>query len=373
MISEELAETEVFRVLVEQFRSECEAHRLSIIERNTREEERRRRKPINSKLNYIHQGLRLDYDAEFGDYVRNAMKWGCAGEGDFEFLLEQLGRWAKNIIPQHCKKGRPDVAFAIAKGALTGLNDFLEREDVKKHVSDKKARSKFGKIFKTYVEGLNSATIQWNNEDKRIEANTLLTSASKYLTKIGVKASDIQTFKIATKFTGAPLTIKREPNRYEAREIDYQNYLRRQQEKLARQNESERLAIVKLNPLYETKAGNGRNDFEGALISVNLCLSVKREIKDLLSEDNSYQATMSFLQCVKTLQKHFIKYHHWEYFDDYYQPDYDCRDIYKIIKQHLDIKPNEEAQALLLKGAAELREMEAYQEYGIPSCLNSIK
>lgn len=372
MLTAVSAATEAFQNLQNQFEAECQAYQAWRKKEDERKKEKEHRRPISSNMNYIRQGLALDYDSEYGGYVQKSLDWDFKTKDDFSFLLSQLDKWATKTIPRHCGNGRPDVAFSIAKAAVKGLPGFLKRRDVIQQISERKAKRRLCDIFRHYIEGLYSSALQWNNEDRRIEANQVITSAKKALTSIGLDEEQIGSYITKEHFTGDELQIRREPNRYEAREIAYYEHLRRRQEKELHQQEAERTALIKLNPAYEERVKDDYHDVEGGLMSAHLCRHVKNEVKSALSANQPLQAVTSFLQCIKTIQKHFVEKHHWEYFDDFYAPDYDCRSMYEEIRHHLDSRADQESESLLAKGAAELRNMEAFRDYGILTCLSDI-
>ena len=144
-------------------------------------------------------------------------------------------------------------------------------------------------------------------------------------------------------------------------------------EKAQEEEIRERNALVKTNPKYEKLMEWGRFDWDGTMLATTIRSDFTPVMKKLLADGKTYEAVMSFLQLLKSLSKHFVKDEHYNYFDDMYSPDYECTDLCQTLIKHLQKHPDAESQKLFNQGLAEIRQMEAFTDYGIPSlCMDMI-
>ena len=68
------------------------------------------------------------------------------------------------------------------------------------------------------------------------------------------------------------------------------------------------------------------------------------------------------------MSNHFISDEHWDYFDDYYAPDYECMEIFDKYFDLIKIgKLPKEASQYLYNNMQKIAQLESVQDYGIPS------
>lgn len=82
---------------------------------------------------------------------------------------------------------------------------------------------------------------------------------------------------------------------------------------------------------------------------------------------NHFLAIELFLQLSASTAKHFMEDEHWEYFDDYYSPDYACMDTFEAFENVIQKGFfSEDEKRILVEGLQEVKQMEAVQNYGCP-------
>lgn len=125
--------------------------------------------------------------------------------------------------------------------------------------------------------------------------------------------------------------------------------------------------MIQLNPQIESVFKTVKPD--GDCMSVSHAVRpIILEITSKLKSGDDLGAVELYAQLMASIAKHFIEDRHWEYFDDYYSPDYDCIDIYRHFHRGKeDGKFSLQGQKLLDDYLAELKELEACDDYGIPS------
>ena len=342
-------------------------------EQKLREETYAYRKLLHDNLSYIPLGRNYDYEYYFHGYIRQIMEWKYRDEEDYSYLLQRLKRWAAKTCPKHVEKKRPDVAYAIAKCFFIQLADFLSREDIAPKLEDSYQKTKINKIIRLYIEALAQAVEHWNHEEKRQELFVLLKEQSSRHPLIRKQAGKLVATIPATPFSGDPMTITYQLTAAEKRaEAQKEARLRAEQRRLEEEIR-ERNALVKYNPKYEKLMEWGRFDWDGTMLATIIRSDYTPELKQLLAGGKTHEAVMSFLQLLKSLCKHFVKDEHYNYFDDMYSPDYECTDLFRTLIKHLQKHPDAESQNLLQEGLAEIRKMEAFTNYGIPTfCMDIV-
>ena len=120
--------------------------------------------------------------------------------------------------------------------------------------------------------------------------------------------------------------------------------------------------MIQLNPRYEVIFDPKNIDQDCDKIAG--LMSVEGDfIKDALDAALYKQVVTLYLQLLKSMCNHFVEDEHYCYFDDMYSPEYSLQAIYSAIRRcGLDA----ESAALLQAGHDEIRQTEAYNEYGIP-------
>lgn len=336
-------------------------------ERKIREETNKYRSPLHDNLTYIPLGRNLDYEHYFHDYIRKLLEWKFRDEEDFSYLMQRIKRWAAKTCPKHIEKKRPDVAYAIAKCFFIHLADFMNREDVSVKLEDSYQKSKINKIIRLFFESLSQAVSYWNHEGKRQELSVLLKEQAARHPFIQKQESKLAAMIPATPLQGEPITITYQLTAAEkrmeaAKEARFRAEKRRQEEE-----EHERNALVKYNTEYEELMKWGKYDSDGYMLATVIRTEYAPVLKQMLSEGKTMEGVMSFLQMLKSLCKHFVKDEHYNYFDDMYSPDYECTNLYQMIVSHLENNPDAVSEELLQKGLKEIRQLEAFTSYGIPS------
>lgn len=125
--------------------------------------------------------------------------------------------------------------------------------------------------------------------------------------------------------------------------------------------------MIQLNPRIESVIKVAKLDEDCMSVSYSIS-PIILEITDLLDSGNDLGAVELYAQLMASIAKHFIEEEHWQYFDDYYSPDYDCIDIYRHFNAcKKEGKFSLEGQKLLDDYLAELKKSEACDDYGIPS------
>ena len=95
-----------------------------------------------------------------------------------------------------------------------------------------------------------------------------------------------------------------------------------------------------------------------------------KTIKEAMDAGLYNQGIIMYLQLLKSMNMHFVEDELWCYFDDMYSPEYSMQSIYNEIMMHnLDT----EAVKLLKDGHEEIKQTEAYNEYGIPLYIYRLK
>ena len=338
-------------------------------EQKIREEINAYRKPIQDTLTYIPLGRNLDYEYYFHDYIRKILEWKFRNDEDFSYLMQRLKRWAAKTCPKHIEKKRPDVAYAIAKCFFIHLSDFMNREDVAVKLKDSYQKSKINKIICLYFAALSQAVLYWNHEEKRQELFILLKEQAARHPFIQKLESKLAAMISATPLQGEPITITYQLTAAEKRAEAAREASIRAEKRRKEEEERERNALVKYNADYEEMMKWGKYDRDGYMLDTVIHKEYTPVLKRMLADGRTREGVYSFLQLLKSLCRHFVKDEHYNYFDDMYSPDYECTDLYKQIVQHLQAHPDAASEELLKQGLAEIRQMEAFTSYGIPSLL----
>lgn len=96
-----------------------------------------------------------------------------------------------------------------------------------------------------------------------------------------------------------------------------------------------------------------------------LMLPVENAIEQYLFDGDYTGAVEMFLQLVDSMCYHFVEDKHWNYFDDFYAPEYDADRCWRLIRGCLEKFP----EALfdeLEEGLIDLSETDAFQDYCCP-------
>lgn len=124
---------------------------------------------------------------------------------------------------------------------------------------------------------------------------------------------------------------------------------------------------IQINPSIEALFHAAQLDVDCMGVS-HAIEGVKSDILELFDDGDERAAVELYAQLMYSIAKHFVEDEHWQYFDDYYSPDYDCIDIYRHFNAGKSQgKFTSETQNLLDDYLSELEQMEACKDYGIPS------
>ena len=94
-------------------------------------------------------------------------------------------------------------------------------------------------------------------------------------------------------------------------------------------------------------------------------------IKTLLENGEVTEAITIFIEILESLSYHFVKDEHYSYFDDMYSPDFTCNNIMRsFIAKQKEGAMTEDDINLLSSGIERVSSMEAYADYGSPSCIS---
>ena len=94
-------------------------------------------------------------------------------------------------------------------------------------------------------------------------------------------------------------------------------------------------------------------------------LPVENSIEQYVFDGDYAGAVELFLQLVDSMCSHFVADEHWNYFDDFYSPEYGADRCWKQVRGCLDKFP-EELFDELEEGLIDLSETEAFQDYCCP-------
>ena len=103
----------------------------------------------------------------------------------------------------------------------------------------------------------------------------------------------------------------------------------------------------------------------------DLLTPYKRQVKTLLDKGKTDEAVTIFLEILESLSYHFFKDEHYTYFDDMYCPDYTCNDMMRYFIEKINNGTiSDQAKQRLSAEIDKISKMEAYQDYGSPSCIS---
>lgn len=126
---------------------------------------------------------------------------------------------------------------------------------------------------------------------------------------------------------------------------------------------------IELTPLKtEIEAISSESNINEDCYTIARLLSpYRKNIRESLSQGN-YNVLIEVLE---SLTYHFVVDEHYDYFDDMYSPDYICQDMVEAIIDTIKSGkfPAEELQRLK-NGLENLKDTEAYDDYGVPYTLN---
>ncbi len=125
--------------------------------------------------------------------------------------------------------------------------------------------------------------------------------------------------------------------------------------------------MLQLNPAIEAVFHPRNLDNDCDRIA-SLLEPFHRQIATDLKTGNHVAAVELFLQILASLTKHFVEDEHYNYFDDYYSPDYLCMDIFKDFQRcYRNGDFSAETIAQLTKGLEKIVKEESVWNYGCPS------
>lgn len=177
-------------------------------EEHKREAERYRRQMEKPKINYIPQGLTVDYEKEYAKYFMQEVTFIPKDKEDFMYQLRLLECWHRKSIPQILAKNRPDAAYAIAIGLCRHLPLLINRDDIAELVDEYKSRIR--KLVLSSYKALVETVKAWNNEPVRQFVCEFIKSNSKEHRNFRGLEKKILMLTPVTPFTGDNVTVERE-------------------------------------------------------------------------------------------------------------------------------------------------------------------
>lgn len=327
---------------------------------------RRRRSCMERpKIDYIPKGLYVDLETTYAKYFQQVVTFMPNDKDDFMYMLRLLERWEKKSVPAVLAKGRPDAAYAIAKGLCEHLPLLIMRDDIEEYLKEYKLR--IGKLIYASFAALVDSVTAWNNEEKREYVFTYIFTHLSRFSDFKRVQNNIQMLAPNKKFVGEPVKIEREMNYEEecaAREAERKRQVKERQMQEA---EKEAKSLIPLNKYYEERIFNRRNVSWDCDKIWQLMLDENKKIEKQIAAGKYQKAALMFLQLTKSMCRHFVIDRHWEYFDDMYSPEYAISDMVEVFeKLAKEGKLPEDVNAYLHEAWKEIEEMESCMDYGVP-------
>lgn len=360
LISEEAMSSEDFKAFEREYAVEKQKAINEEIRLQKRIETDAYRKKLGRKqLGYIPEGLNVDYSKFYGDHAEKAFKWQPNDADDFMFKVRSLERLCQASAIRCIKNGRPDAAYFQAYEVCRRLPAWMSSRECKTYLAAH--RNRLRKTVAQCYTGAVNAALAWNNSEKLKEINTLIQSHCTQYGILGLKSESIMDLRGKENIVGAPIEIKRKPNREEYLEqLDQERYER---ERLAQ--EAERKSLIPLNDDYE------RNIFERFRYDCDfiaiLMESEERKIHALCEKKQFADAALKLMQLTKSMCRHFVSDEHYNYFDDLYAPEYVVNDLVRYFNDLIrrGILPDD-VKSFLESASVEIMASEAAREYGVP-------
>lgn len=318
-----------------------------------------RKKLGRRKLGYIPDGLKVDYSKFYGDHAEKAFKWHPNDADDFMFQVRSLERLCQASATRCIENGRPDAAYIQAYEVCRRLPAWMSSRECKTYLAAH--RNRLRKTVAQCYSGAVNAAIAWNNAEKLNEINTLIQFHCTQYGILGLKSENIMNLRRMANIVGAPIEIRRKPNREEYLEqLDRERYER---ERLAK--EAERKSLIPLNDDYERNIFE-RFRYDCDFIAV-LMESEERKIHELCDNKQFAEAALKLMQLTKSMCRHFVSDEHYNYFDDLYAPEYVINDLVRYFNDliHRGILPDD-VKSFLKSASVEIMASEAAREYGVP-------
>ncbi len=363
LVNKEAMESELFQQIKERIQKhkEWEAGREER-ERKIREERHRRSTMVKPRVNFIPKGLTVDYEQVYGNYLDQIVAFKPINNDDYIYQIHYLERWCKKSVPQILELGRPDAAYAIAMQVCRHIPDFLEKEELLEY--NENYKPKIRKLIKEAFQALVQSVTLWNHEENRRWVVAFMKSqAPTYKVFRGLSKTLTEMIPL-TPFVGTPIETIREKS---DEDIDRERAAERerlQQERAERESRS----VIPLNVIYEGRIFKVRHvDWDCSTIFI-LMQAEKRTIEQMLKKGDFQRAALQYMQLLKSMCRHFVSDKHYNYFDDMYSPDYAASDITCMFKHyHSEGKLPTKVVDYLNTAWKEIREEEAYIDYGVPS------
>ena len=363
LVNEEAMESELYRNAEARNRQhkEWEAKRE---ERAQKERESRLRRIAMEKprVNFIPKGLKVDYEEIYGKYLDKIIAYNPVDEEDYAYQRHYLERWCRKSVPQILDMGRPDAAYAIAMQVCRHIPDFLEKEELLSY--NKSHNTQIRKLIKEAFQSLVLSVTVWNHEEKRRWVVAFMKGQALAYQSFRGLSKALTAMLPLTPFEGTPVETIREKS---DEDIAKERAAERERMEQARA-ERESRSVIPLNTDYERRIFAFRNiDWDCIHISM-LMDAEKRRIEQMLENGHFQQASLSYMQLLKSMCRHFVSDEHYNHFDDMYSPDYAASDITRLFNQYYsEGKLSTEVVDYLNAAWKEIRDEEAYIDYGVPS------
>ena len=363
LVNEEAMASELFRNAEARYRQHKEWEAKSE-ERTQKERENRLRRSTMEKprVNFIPKGLTVDYEEIYGKYLDQIIAYNPVDEEDYAYQRHYLERWCRKSVPQILDMGRPDAAYAIAMQVCRHIPDFLEKEELLSY--NKSHNTQIRRLIKESFQALVLSVTAWNHEEKRRWVVAFMKGQAVAYQSFRGLSKTLTDMLPLVPFEGLPVESIREKNDEDIAKERAAERERLEQERAERESRS----VIPLNTDYEQRIFTAHNiNWDCNYISM-LREVERRRIEKMLENSHFQQASLSYMQLLKSMCRHFVSDEHYNYFDDMYTPDYTASDITRLFDQyHSEGKLPTEVVDYLNAAWKEIREEEAYIDYGVPS------
>ena len=276
-------------------------------------------------LGFIPDGLKADYEKEYGYYARSAVEWTPKDADDFLYQCRSLERFAGKSLPKMLQANRPDAAYYMTLTLCRHLPFWLARKDLADYFYDHRPRIR--KLVLSAYEAMVTSVKSWNNEGKRQEACKVIEEDAYKYEQWGVKSKSLLALCPLNPIEGAPVQIERKPNKEELYEMERARRRLEQEARRKAEEEREKHSLIPLNQYLEKTIFTRDNiDWECSRIGRKIS-ELGVEVRKYLNRSQTHDALLLFMQIVKSMCRHYISDEHYNDFDDMYNPDYSCMSI----------------------------------------------
>ena len=370
LVKEDVCQSQEFQELrkeIMQRRAEEKAQRQRYEEREERrkETEKRRKCMERPKIDYVPKGLHIDLEEAYEKYMQQVVTFQPENKEDFLYMLRLLERWINKSVPQVMVKSRPDAAYAIAMSLCRSLPLLIIRSDISEYLDEYKLR--IGKLAYATFEALSESVKAWNNEAERKRTVFVIKQQLGYYKAYKNVQKRMAAIMPTEAFVGEPVPVEREMNDAELREEREKERKRKEKELQMLEAEREAKSLIPLNIDYEIRIFDRRNINEDCSRIWYMMTDEEKNIRELTDKGAYKEAALLFLQLTKSMCRHFILDRHWEYFDDWYSPEYAIEDMVKWFgRLKRERKLPKDVDKYLYEAWKEIAATECCTDYGLP-------